>query len=212
VQFIPLVEESGLIVPIGTWVVEQACRQCAAWHAAGYPNVKVAVNVSALQFYYSDFVEVVRAALAETGLPPEFLQVELTESVLMRSVGESARQLHRLRSAGISIAVDDFGTGYSSLSYLHKLPVDCLKIDRSFLAEEDECDSAAMLKAITGLAHSLKLGVVAEGIETTEQWHLLCDIGVDLVQGYLIAPPVPAAAASILLNGFTCPAISPSHA
>jgi FOG: EAL domain len=110
VQFIPLAEENGLIVPIGTWVVEEACRQCAEWHAAGFPRTKVAVNVSALQFYYSDFVEVVRGALAKSNLAPEFLQVELTESVLMRSVGESARQLQRLRNAGISIAVDDFGT------------------------------------------------------------------------------------------------------
>ncbi|HUS04974.1 MAG TPA: EAL domain-containing protein [Bryobacteraceae bacterium] len=200
IEFISLAEETGLIVPIGTWVLEQACRQCAAWHAEGHRQIKVGVNVSALQFYYGDFVELARRALEVNGLPPEFLQVELTESVLMKGVSEATKQLQRLKSAGISIAIDDFGTGYSSLGYLQKLPVDALKIDRSFLAEESNANARPMLSAITGLAHSLHLDVVAEGVETREQWCLLKEIGVDFMQGFLIGRPAPARRAARLFK------------
>jgi EAL domain-containing protein (putative c-di-GMP-specific phosphodiesterase class I) len=190
-DFIPIAEETGLIVPIGSWVIREACRQCAEWRRAGYKSLKVAVNVSALQFYFSDLVEIVRGALLSFDLPPECLELELTESLIMRSSEDSTKELQRLRALGVTVAIDDFGTGYSSLSYLQKLPVDLLKIDRSFLQDVGVVSTCALIQAITAVAHSLGLRVVAEGIETQVQLDSIRRIGVDLAQGYLFGRPMP---------------------
>jgi EAL domain-containing protein (putative c-di-GMP-specific phosphodiesterase class I) len=189
-QFIPVAEESGLIVPIGGWVLEEACRQRERWQRVQRTAVKVAVNVSAVQFTRSGFVESVAEILRQTGLDPCLLELELTESVVMRDVQESARQMDRLRSLGVSLALDDFGTGYSSLSYLRILPIDTLKIDRSFLREVDsDPNTMPLLRAIVALAHSLKLCVIAEGVENQRQLEALRAVGCDRVQGYLIGEP-----------------------
>ena len=191
-DFIPLAEETGLIVPIGSWVIREACRQCACWQKAGFGSVKVAVNVSALQFYFSDLVEIVRSALQASAVPSECLELELTESLIMRNSEDSTRELQRLRALGVTVAIDDFGTGYSSLSYLQKLPVDLLKIDRSFLQDVNAVGTCALIQAITALAHSLGLRVTAEGVETESQLNSIRKIGVDMAQGYLFGRPMPS--------------------
>jgi diguanylate cyclase (GGDEF)-like protein/PAS domain S-box-containing protein len=200
-QFIPVAEDSGLIVPIGGWVLREACRQNAAWKKAGLRVAKVAINVSPMQFARADFAEAVREALAESALDPSLLELELTESVVMRDIDESARQLERLRVLGVGIAIDDFGTGYSSLSYLRRLPVDALKIDQSFLkAVESDATTMSLVQAIVSVAHSLGLCVIAEGVETELQLEALRQVGCDKVQGYLFGRPVPAEAAESLLG------------
>ncbi len=189
-KFIPLAEKNGLIVPIGTWVLNEACASCAAWQAGNLQGAGVAVNVSALQFAVPDFVETVARALAATGLAPELLELELTESVFVRDAIASAHTLTRLRSLGITISLDDFGTGYSSMSYLQKLPIDALKIDRSFVLEaEASARGAAILRCVMDLAHTLGLRVIGEGAETVAQMELLCRLACDEVQGFLLARP-----------------------
>jgi EAL domain-containing protein (putative c-di-GMP-specific phosphodiesterase class I) len=191
-QFIPVAEESGMIVPIGLWALGEACRQNVAWQKACGARVKVAVNVSATQFSRTDFVESVAQALAKSGLDPALLELELTESVVMRDPEESARQMDRLRALGVSIAIDDFGTGYSSLSYLRRLPIDSLKIDRSFLKEIDrDANTIPLVRAIVALAHGLGLTVVAEGVETRHQLEGLREVGCDRFQGFLLGGPAP---------------------
>jgi diguanylate cyclase (GGDEF)-like protein/PAS domain S-box-containing protein len=191
-QFIPVAEESGMIVPIGSWALAEACRQNVAWQKAGGARVKVAVNVSATQFCRADFVETVAQTLAQSGLDPALLELELTEGVVMRDLEESARQMDRLRALGVSIAIDDFGTGYSSLSYLRRLPIDSLKIDRSFLKEMDrDANTMPLVQAIVTLAHGLGLTVVAEGVETRHQLEGLREVGCDRFQGFLLGGPAP---------------------
>jgi diguanylate cyclase (GGDEF)-like protein len=200
-QFIPVAEESGLIFPIGNWVLRQACRQNAAWQKAGYSPVKVAVNVSAMQFTRSGFVDTAARALAESGLDPSLLELELTESMVMQDVEESSRQMQSLRALGIGLAIDDFGTGYSSLSYLRRFPIDALKIDRSFLRDLDtEPNTMPLINAIVTLAHSLQLCVIAEGVENHSQHEALRLAGCDRFQGFLFGPPVASDAAARLLN------------
>ncbi|WP_181391975.1 EAL domain-containing protein [Deinococcus irradiatisoli] len=199
-KFIPAAEESGLIVAIGEWVLAEACRQAAAWYRLGQP-IRVAVNVSALQFSRPDFFQTVEQALSGAGLDPSLLEVELTESLVMHDPGESARQMEQLRALGVRVAVDDFGTGYSSLSYLHRLPIDVLKIDRSFVAElEAPRGTQALVQAIVALARALDLMVVAEGVETDAQLAFLNELGCDLVQGYLFARPMPTREVSAFLT------------
>ncbi|MFB9995403.1 EAL domain-containing protein [Deinococcus oregonensis] len=194
--FIPLAEESGLIVrPIGEWVLAEACRQTVAWQRAGLPNFRVSVNVSPLQFGREDFVETVASALAFSGLEGRWLELELTETLLMRRVSESARQLARLRELGVSIAIDDFGTGHSSLAYLQQLPIDTLKIDRSFILGLDDSPQGGtrpLIQAMIAMGHALELTVVAEGVETEAQLQWLGQQGCDLTQGFLLARPQPA--------------------
>ncbi len=192
-QFIPVAEESGLIIPIGAWALAEACRQCVAWHEAGFPRVKVAVNVSATQFARTGFVETVSRALSASGLDPSLLELEITESVVMRNLEESASRMQRLRALGVSIAIDDFGTGYSSLGYLRDLPIDALKMDQMFLREVDS-DPGAMplLQAIVALAHGLRMSVIAEGVESQRQLDALRQVGCDRLQGYLIGEALPA--------------------
>lgn len=194
--FIPMAEESGLIIPIGTWVLHEACRQAKRWQRAGFRPFKVAINVSAVQLAQTDFVEVVADALNVHGLDPQWLEIELTESVLMRNYDYLADQLHRLRTLGLGIAIDDFGTGYSSLSHLQRLPIDTLKIDQSFvhgigLQSSVTVNGLAIIKAITVLAHTLHMTVVAEGVETTEQLALLSSVDCDWVQGRLLSSSLP---------------------
>jgi diguanylate cyclase (GGDEF)-like protein/PAS domain S-box-containing protein len=190
-RFIPVAEETGLIVPIGAWVLAEACRQAAAWGSAG-AALRVAVNVSALQFHRDDFADTVASALRAAGLEAERLELELTESTVVREVERTSRQMQRLRDLGVRLTVDDFGTGYSSLRYLQRLPIGALKIDRSFAPNPEEaCGERVLLaQAIIALAHGLRLEVVAEGIETEEQLALLRRFECDSAQGFVLGHPM----------------------
>ena len=191
--FIPLAEETGLIVPIGEWVLFEACRQARAWHTSGL-HLRVAVNLSARQFRMDSLIETVRGALAAARLEPRYLELELTESAVMHDAESSVQIMKRLADLGVRISVDDFGTGYSSLSYLRRLPLDKLKIDRSFIREiATSRDDAEIVRAIVSLAHSLHLKVIAEGVETAEQLSFLRSLGCDQYQGYHCSPPLPPA-------------------
>ena len=188
-KFIDVAEDSGLIVPIGEWVLETACRQAAMWQQRR-PGLKVSVNLSVGQVANGErFCSAVAAALATSGLDPRLLELELTESHLIQDMREKANLLNRLGDMGVGIAIDDFGTGYSSLSYLKKLPVDTIKIDGSFVRDigRDPNDEA-IIQAILAMAHSLKLTVVAEGVETQEQLDALRALDCDEYQGFLTAP------------------------
>ena len=205
-RFIPLAEDSGLIVPIGTWVLEEACRQGRAWLDAGLPPLTMAVNVSVLQFLQPDFTALVARTLAATGLPPCQLELEVTESIIMEESQYVVATLHELRALGVQLAIDDFGTGYSSLSYLRRLAVGRLKVDQSFVrGSVDSCDDAAITAAIIGMAHSLRLRVIAEGVETPAQADFLRAQGCEEAQGFLFSKPLPAAAATAFLTaGGSC--------
>lgn len=190
--FIPLAEETGLIVPIGQWVLHTACRQNKAWQNEGFPPIYVSVNISAAQFKQPSFPGVVDEVLRESGLDPGYLELELTESILMDTTESSIETLKQLKSMGVRISIDDFGTGYSSLSYLKRFPIDTLKIDRSFVRDvTTDQDDKAIINAIIALAKSLKLNVIAEGVETLEQLECMRKQGSDGLQGYLFSPPIP---------------------
>jgi diguanylate cyclase (GGDEF)-like protein len=190
-KFIPVAEENGLIVTLGTWVLQEACRQNKAWQDAGLPKMKVAVNLSARQLRDNTFVPLVIRILTETGLDPTYLELELTESALMGDSNDTVCKLLLLKELGISISVDDFGTGYSSLSYLKHLPIDTLKIDRSFVRDiVDDPDDAAIVDAIISMARSLKLTVIAEGVETLDQLEFLQKRDCHQVQGYYFSRPL----------------------
>lgn len=200
-QFIPLAEETGLIVPIGEWILRESCRQNARWRAMGLPRIRVSVNLSPVQFGKPDLHEDVFRALDDARLDADGLELEVTESLLMNDPAETAAILGRLRSRGIHISIDDFGTGYSSLSYLKRFPIDALKIDRSFVTDvTSNPDDAAIATAIILMGHSLKLSVVAEGVETENQLAFLKVLQCNEVQGYLFSPPVPADRAQTLLE------------
>ncbi|MTV56328.1 EAL domain-containing protein, partial [Pseudoduganella buxea] len=193
-EFIPLAEETGLINRLGDWVLRAACTQLKAWIGQGLPPLRVAVNLSVRQLLQADFAATVQGVLAETGLPPHLLELEITESTLMENAQDTLAALHTLRELGVRLSIDDFGTGYSSLSYLKRFPVDIIKIDRSFVRDiPQDADDAAIVTAILALAHSLRLEVVAEGVETPAQRRFLHALDCDLLQGYLVSPPVPAA-------------------
>jgi diguanylate cyclase (GGDEF)-like protein/PAS domain S-box-containing protein len=190
-QFIPIAEESGMILQIGSWVLRQACLQTVAWREAGYAPVRFSVNVSALQFAQDNFVTMVAGTVAETGVDPNLLELELTESLVMQDVEESVNRMTQLRRLGVRIAIDDFGTGYSSLSYLRKLPADTLKIDRSFLQDSEFGPGALpLIQTITILAHNMGLSVTAEGVETQVQLELVRKAGCDEAQGHLFGAPL----------------------
>ncbi len=190
--FIPVAEETGLIVPLGEWVLRQACKQVRAWIDAGVLPVRVAVNLSAKQFRDADLASVVKSALNDAQLEPGFIELELTESAVMHNPEQSAETLAKLSAMGVHISIDDFGTGYSSLSYLRRFPLDKLKIDRSFIRDlMKNPDDVSIVKAIISLAHSLRLRVVAEGVETAEQLDFLRQLGCDQYQGFLCSPAVP---------------------
>jgi len=192
-DFIPMAEESGLIVPIGEWVIRQVCAQQRTWIEAGLTNMVVSVNLSPRQFQQHNIVEMIATALFDYGLPPSLVELEITESCLMRSPDEAAILLGELSRMGFSLSVDDFGTGYSSLGYLKRFPLNTLKIDRSFVADIDgDQGSASIASAIIALAHTLGLKVVAEGVEKTDQMEYLRNLKCDIVQGYLYSRPLPA--------------------
>ncbi len=192
-HFIPVAEDTGLIVPIGEWVINEACRQGTAWCAAGLPQIPVAVNLSPRQFRQSNLVDTVARAIERHGWPCNLLELEITEGVLMQQTSDTLKTLEALNRLGVGLAIDDFGTGYSSLSYLKRFPVDFLKIDQSFVRDiAVDPDDATIVTAIIGLAHSLGLTVVAEGVENASQLDFIREAGCDEAQGYHIGRPMPA--------------------
>jgi len=214
-EFIPIAEQSGLIVPIGEWVLREACASMKRWHDAGAALIRIAVNLSARQFVQPNLIQMVTAALAESGLPAQFLELEITESCLMpiseRAAGSGANAycstetLRILKQMGVQIAIDDFGTGYSNLSYLKKFPIDSLKIDQSFVCNiATDHNDAAIVRAIIAISASLGLNVIAEGVETEEQRQLLSQYQCTIVQGYLSGRPMPAESFEQFLKKVTC--------
>jgi diguanylate cyclase (GGDEF)-like protein len=213
-QFIPLAEELGLIQSIGAWVLRDAARQAAQWQRAGLPAVRVAINISAQQLYASTFLEELREVLSERGLDPGTVELEITESVMMQRTQQVSELLHSIRTLGLQLSVDDFGTGYSSLAYLKRLPIHSLKIDRSFVSDvPNDPDASTIVRAVIALAHSLRMQVVAEGVENRAQLEFLRAEGCDEVQGYLVSRPVTAdAITELLANGAVYPGIADATA
>jgi diguanylate cyclase (GGDEF)-like protein len=200
-EFIPLAEDTGLIIPIGQWVLKEACLQNKRWQNQGFARIRMAVNISARQLHDQAFADTVIKALRETNLEPEYLELELTESSIMQNAELAANVLSRLKSMGIYCSIDDFGTGFSSLASLKRLPINALKIDKSFVSEApSEPDDAALVLAIITLAHNLRLRVIAEGVETEEQLRLLHLLRCDEIQGSLFSKPLPADALESLLD------------
>ena len=201
VEFIPIAEETGLIIPVGEWVLREALMQIRRWHDEGAPTMRVAVNLSARQFRQNDLVKTITENLDELGVGGEFLEVEITESLLMDDTALSTMALYKLKDRGVRVSVDDFGTGYSSLSYLKRFPIDALKIDRSFVRDiTTDPDDATITNAIIGLAHNLRRRVIAEGVETPAQLAFLQKHGCDEAQGFLFSPPVAAAELARLIK------------
>lgn len=191
-EFITLAERSGLIVPIGAWVLNEACRQMKQWYELGHRDWKIAVNLSALQFAHVDLIDLVKNTLARHELPPNCLTLEVTESTAMHNAESSLKTLQQIADLGVDISIDDFGTGYSSLLYLKRLPANELKIDRGFVRDlTDGNDDAAIISAIVALGRTLNLRIVAEGVETTKQQDFLTSVGCDALQGYLMGRPMP---------------------
>jgi diguanylate cyclase (GGDEF)-like protein len=206
-SFIPLAERSGMIVPIGEWVLNEACRQARAWQDQGYAPLTVAVNLSALQFRHGDIVATVAAALRRSGLAPAQLELELTESILLHDSDSVNHSLQALKAMGVALSIDDFGTGYSNLSYLKSLAVDKLKIDQSFVRGlGDDAGNSAIVKAIIQLGHTLQLSVIAEGVETGRQLAVLAGLGCDAAQGYYFSKPLSAGRFGDLLHQQSCKA------
>jgi EAL domain-containing protein (putative c-di-GMP-specific phosphodiesterase class I) len=192
-QFIPVAEECGFIVPIGRWVLREACRQARTWQEWGLPALRIAINISPVELRAKDYVAAVRGILANTGLEARYLELELTETFLMQDSKSTAAVLKDLKDIGVHLALDDFGTGYSSLSYVKRFPIDTLKIDQSFVRDivTDE-DDATIVSAVIGMGKSLHMRVIAEGVETREQLEFLQKHGCPFGQGYLFSPPLGA--------------------
>jgi EAL domain-containing protein (putative c-di-GMP-specific phosphodiesterase class I) len=201
-SFIGIAEDTGLIRPLGAWVLHQACRQLHHWSRIGLDGGVVSVNLSGRQLSSPDLVGNVLGAIAAAGIDPSRLSFEITESVLMEDVDRSIEVLRRLKDIGVGLAIDDFGTGYSSLSYLERFPVDALKIDRSFVSRLGTPGAdGAIVSAVMALGHALGLAVTAEGVETAEQLQILADLGCDSAQGYLFARPIPPTELLAFVNG-----------
>ena len=199
--FITILEETGMIVPVGEWVLRTACKQNKAWQDAGFPHLRVAVNFSARQFQIKNLAELIQRVLAETGMPAETLELEITESTALKDAKLTLEILDQLHKLGISISLDDFGTGYSALGYLNRYPFQTLKADRSFISDiPGDSKDTAITAAIIAMAHSLKLRVVAEGVETSEQLDFLRSNNCDEVQGFLFSRPVPSEELANLLQ------------
>lgn len=199
-KFIPILEETGLIVPVGEWVLRTACAQNKRWQDEGLPPICIAVNLSAIQFRQSGIVQTVRKALMETGLSPEYLELEITENIAMHTEENTIATLNELRAIGVQISIDDFGTGYSSLSYLKRFPIDKLKIDQSFVRDHREgINDDGIVMAIIGMGHGLKLKVIAEGVETQAQVDFLKLQGCDEVQGYFYGKPMEGSKFALLM-------------
>jgi EAL domain-containing protein (putative c-di-GMP-specific phosphodiesterase class I) len=209
-EFIPIAEGCGLIVPIGQWVLRAACTHAREWQGAGLPQIPVGVNISSVEFRDKHFLENLRATLHDTGLEPRHLELELTESVLMRHVESTAFVLKELRAMGVQLAIDDFGTGYSSLSYLSQFPINSLKIDKSFVQEiTSERHEAPIISAVINMGRSLRHRVIAEGVETREQLAFLQSRGCDEGQGYLFSRPLIAKQfAELLATGIETAALN----
>jgi diguanylate cyclase (GGDEF)-like protein len=202
-EFIPIAEETGLIIPIGEWALHQACRQARTWRVAGLKNLTVAVNISAVQWRQSNFVDIVANALEESGLEPSCLELEITETVVMQNAAETILMLDRLDAMGVRLSIDDFGTGYSSLAYLKRFPLSSLKIDRAFINDlTTDPDDALITMAMINLSHDLKLSVVAEGVETEAQLNFLHAHGCDVLQGYYFSKPLDSRACEQFIMGF----------
>jgi EAL domain-containing protein (putative c-di-GMP-specific phosphodiesterase class I) len=200
-EFIPIAEESGLIVEMGAWVLREACTQAKLWHATGFSDIRISVNVSVMQLAHPGFEGQLARIVEETGIDPGRLELELTETALVKDTGVSAGLLDRIRKCGIRIALDDFGTGYSPMQYLHQLPVDVVKIDQVFVRDLDSTPSSVpLVEGMVKLAKTLSLRVVAEGVETEAQFRILRQIGFDIAQGNLLSKPVPAERAEVLLR------------
>jgi len=202
-DFIPLLEETGLIMPVGQWILESACQQGVNWQQQGIPLLKVNVNVSAVQFLQKGIINQVINALEMSGLKSQLLDLEITESLLINDTTNTIQTLDALNELGVALSVDDFGTGYSSLSYLKRIPIETLKVDKSFIRDiAFDTDDAAIVDAICSLSRSLRLNIIAEGVETHEQLNFLRNLGVGTVQGYLLSRPLPASELTeVLLNG-----------
>jgi EAL domain-containing protein (putative c-di-GMP-specific phosphodiesterase class I) len=193
-NFIPIAEETGLIIPIGAWVMEQSCLQAKRWQTQGYKPMRMSVNVSAIQFNRDDFVELVVQSLEKSDLDPIWLELELTEGLLFGNTQATIAKLEQLKQLGVSLAIDDFGTGYSSLHYLQQLPIDTLKIDQFFVRSltDDRLESSkglALIKTIINLGHNLNMTIIAEGVETNSQLEYLKELSCDEIQGYLFSKP-----------------------
>jgi len=200
-EFVHIAEDCGLIVPIGRWVMREACEQARTWQDAGLRHLRMAVNVSAVEFRERGFVENVRQILSDTGLRPHYLVLELTERVLMENAASTALVLEELKTMGVQLAVDDFGTGYSSLSYLRQFPIDVLKIDQSFIQKiSSNLDDSTIIAAIIAMGRNLRHIVIAEGIETHEQMAYLQSQHCEEGQGFLLSPPVGATQFGYLLE------------
>jgi len=200
-EFIPALEDSGLILPVGEWVIGEAAAQLRAWQREGLESVPVAVNLSAKQFRRRDLDMLIKTVLQASGTPARLIELEITESCLMDDPEEAVRLLAGLRAAGLKISVDDFGTGYSSLSYLTRLPLTALKIDRSFVRDSaSSTQAASIVRSVIDMAHNLNFTVIAEGVETPEQVAFLRRHGCDLGQGYLFDPPMTAADLALRLR------------
>lgn len=192
-DFIPIAEETGLILPIGDWVLKNACLKLKEWEKAGFYSLRIAVNLSAQQFLQKNMVEKIKAIIKETSIEPECLELEITEGVVIHDIDSAISVLQQLKEIGVQISIDDFGTGYSSLNYLKELPVNTLKIDRSFIFDIDTNPSSkALTAAITTMAHDLKLNVVAEGVETYKQLSYVKKSSCDVIQGYYFSRPLPS--------------------
>jgi len=204
-EFIPILEETGLILPVGEWVIRTACAQNKAWQENGFTPLRVAVNLSARQLKQQSIVEMAVGVLNETGLHPTYLEMELTENILMEHKRGSIAMMDELNARGIHFAIDDFGTGYSSLSYLRRFTIHSLKIDRSFIQNiATDPDSAVIVKAIIAMAKNLRLKVVAEGVETGEQLEFLLQHKCDEIQGYYFSPPLTVEKFTHLLKEGRC--------
>jgi EAL domain-containing protein (putative c-di-GMP-specific phosphodiesterase class I) len=201
-EFIGLLEDSGLILSIGEWVLRSACLQAREWTLAGQPGFRVAVNVSGKQLKQAEFLELLTRIIQETGVDPGALELEFTESIIMDNAGKTIETLGALSKMGIQLSIDDFGTGYSSLNYLRHFPIDRIKIDRSFVTDVNRSkDDAAIVEAIISMAQTLNLKVVAEGIENSDQLHVLASLGCNEVQGFYLAKPMTAEALAENLAG-----------
>jgi EAL domain-containing protein (putative c-di-GMP-specific phosphodiesterase class I) len=201
-RFIPVAEDSGLIIPIGQWILTEACRLNKGFQSGRNGHLNISVNLSARQFRSQDLADRIAVILEDTGFDPTHLELEITESIIMQDVDENILTLRKLKDMGIRLSVDDFGTGYSSLNYLKKFPIDVLKIDQSFVTDiTTSRDDSSIVSAIIALAHSLNLQVIAEGVETKEQLHFLREKGCDIVQGFYYSGALPHKEIKVLLNG-----------
>jgi EAL domain-containing protein (putative c-di-GMP-specific phosphodiesterase class I) len=204
-EFIPLAEETGLIIPLGQWILQEACRQTKIWHERfpQHPSLTISINISSRQFSQADLAEQIAIILSQTDLDPNSVKLEITESMVMNDVKEALILLEKLKSLGLRLSMDDFGTGYSSLSYLHRFPMDTLKIDQSFVRQmEESTEDAEIVKTIVLLGHNLSMDIVAEGIETETQMQTLRSLNCEYGQGYFFSKPLPSDSATLLLSNF----------